>query len=303
MTEFLPRDGREAILIGRLDLGQGPTPILVKDGRVWDVSGSAPTVSALLGRLGPAPPLAAIWANSPTSGLALPGKGQGKAPPPRAARPAMHQGRRRHFCGLGRRSGDRGTRPRRLVQSPGHPQHVERARRLRPARRQARLARSGEAQGRADRRRPVVAISRSRHRPRRGDASPRRRSSRPWAGATTSASVRIPTGTIPSRRSSSFATARARRSAPPSATTSICATSSRAAAHCPAPARPSDNGNASCAIGPLHPPVRCRDFTMDDVRSAVLELEIVQARRTIASKGAARWPRSAATRSTCAAKR
>jgi fumarylacetoacetate (FAA) hydrolase family protein len=48
MTEFLPRDGREAILVGRLDLGQGPTPILVRDGRVWDVSGSAPTVSALL---------------------------------------------------------------------------------------------------------------------------------------------------------------------------------------------------------------------------------------------------------------
>ena len=48
MTEFLPRDGREAILVGRLDLGQGPTPVLVKDGRVWDVSGSAPTVSALL---------------------------------------------------------------------------------------------------------------------------------------------------------------------------------------------------------------------------------------------------------------
>jgi fumarylacetoacetate (FAA) hydrolase family protein len=48
MTQFLPRDGREAILVGRLDLGQGPTPILVKDGRVWDVSGSAPTVSALL---------------------------------------------------------------------------------------------------------------------------------------------------------------------------------------------------------------------------------------------------------------
>jgi fumarylacetoacetate (FAA) hydrolase family protein len=48
MTEFLPRDGREAILVGRLDLGQGPTPVLVRDGRVWDVSGSAPTVSALL---------------------------------------------------------------------------------------------------------------------------------------------------------------------------------------------------------------------------------------------------------------
>ncbi|HEY4941701.1 MAG TPA: fumarylacetoacetate hydrolase family protein [Rhizomicrobium sp.] len=48
MTEFLPRDWREAILVGRLDLGTGPTPILVRDGRVWDVSQSAPTVAALL---------------------------------------------------------------------------------------------------------------------------------------------------------------------------------------------------------------------------------------------------------------
>lgn len=48
MTEFLPRDWREAILVGRLDLGTGPTPILIRDGRVWDVSQSAPTVAALL---------------------------------------------------------------------------------------------------------------------------------------------------------------------------------------------------------------------------------------------------------------
>ena len=49
MTDFLPRDWREATLVGRLDLGQGPTPVLVKGGRVLDVSRSAPTVSALLG--------------------------------------------------------------------------------------------------------------------------------------------------------------------------------------------------------------------------------------------------------------
>ena len=48
MTDFLPRDWREATLVGRLDMGQGPTPVLVKGGRVLDVSRSAPTVSGLL---------------------------------------------------------------------------------------------------------------------------------------------------------------------------------------------------------------------------------------------------------------
>jgi fumarylacetoacetate (FAA) hydrolase family protein len=48
MTDFLPRDWREATLVGRLDLGGGPTPVLVRQGRVWDVSQSAPTVSAFL---------------------------------------------------------------------------------------------------------------------------------------------------------------------------------------------------------------------------------------------------------------
>ena len=48
MTDFLPRDWRDATLVGRLDRGQGPTPVLVKDGRVLDVSRTAPTVSALL---------------------------------------------------------------------------------------------------------------------------------------------------------------------------------------------------------------------------------------------------------------
>jgi fumarylacetoacetate (FAA) hydrolase family protein len=48
MTEFLPRDWREATLVGRLDLGEGPTPVLVRDGRVLDVSHTTPTVSGLL---------------------------------------------------------------------------------------------------------------------------------------------------------------------------------------------------------------------------------------------------------------
>jgi len=48
MTDFLPRDWREATLVGRADLGDGPTPILVRDGRVFDISRAAPTVSAFL---------------------------------------------------------------------------------------------------------------------------------------------------------------------------------------------------------------------------------------------------------------
>ncbi len=48
MTDFLPRDWREATLVGRLELGHGPTPVVVTGGRVLDVSQFAPTVSALL---------------------------------------------------------------------------------------------------------------------------------------------------------------------------------------------------------------------------------------------------------------
>src|SRR6478736_4861989 len=45
---FLPEDWQDALLLGRLDLGEGPTPVLVKGGEVFDVSKTAPTVSALL---------------------------------------------------------------------------------------------------------------------------------------------------------------------------------------------------------------------------------------------------------------
>lgn len=45
---FLPADAARALLLGRLDLGEGPTPILVRNGRVIDVSRHAPTVSQLL---------------------------------------------------------------------------------------------------------------------------------------------------------------------------------------------------------------------------------------------------------------
>ncbi len=44
----LPADWRSALLLGRIDLGDGPTPVLVKDGQVFDMSGVAATVSALI---------------------------------------------------------------------------------------------------------------------------------------------------------------------------------------------------------------------------------------------------------------
>src|SRR5277367_2646154 len=44
----LPQDWRDAVLVGRIDMGEGPTPVVVKEGRVFDVSATAPTVSVLL---------------------------------------------------------------------------------------------------------------------------------------------------------------------------------------------------------------------------------------------------------------
>jgi fumarylacetoacetate (FAA) hydrolase family protein len=45
---MLPVDAAEAVLAGRLLLDEGPTPILVRHGQVEDVSRSAPTISDLL---------------------------------------------------------------------------------------------------------------------------------------------------------------------------------------------------------------------------------------------------------------
>jgi fumarylacetoacetate (FAA) hydrolase family protein len=53
----LPDDWRDAVLVGRMDLGEGPTPVVVKEGRVFDVSATAPTVAQLLEKWnGAAPP-------------------------------------------------------------------------------------------------------------------------------------------------------------------------------------------------------------------------------------------------------
>jgi len=48
MQDFLPADWRNATFLGRLDTGQGPTPIMVRGGIVEDISRVVPTVSAAL---------------------------------------------------------------------------------------------------------------------------------------------------------------------------------------------------------------------------------------------------------------
>ncbi|HEV2865415.1 MAG TPA: fumarylacetoacetate hydrolase family protein [Allosphingosinicella sp.] len=51
---MLPDDAATAVLAGRLDLGEGPTPVLVRGGFVEDVSEAAPTIADLLDRDDPA---------------------------------------------------------------------------------------------------------------------------------------------------------------------------------------------------------------------------------------------------------
>ena len=46
--DFLPTDAGRAVLAGRIDLGAGPTPVLIRGGGVHDVSRAAPTISDLL---------------------------------------------------------------------------------------------------------------------------------------------------------------------------------------------------------------------------------------------------------------
>ena len=45
---ILPADSDQAVLAGRLDFGDGPTPIVVRDGMVEDVSATVPTIADLL---------------------------------------------------------------------------------------------------------------------------------------------------------------------------------------------------------------------------------------------------------------
>jgi fumarylacetoacetate (FAA) hydrolase family protein len=48
LAQHLPKDWRDALLVGRLDAGAGPATVMVVNGRVLDVSSSTPTVAELL---------------------------------------------------------------------------------------------------------------------------------------------------------------------------------------------------------------------------------------------------------------
>jgi fumarylacetoacetate (FAA) hydrolase family protein len=50
MREALPRDWRQAMLLGRLLTADGPTPVLIRGGRVLDVSAFAPTTAEFAAR-------------------------------------------------------------------------------------------------------------------------------------------------------------------------------------------------------------------------------------------------------------
>jgi fumarylacetoacetate (FAA) hydrolase family protein len=52
LIKSLPADWREARLLGRLQLPEGPTPVLIEKGRVYDVSKSVPTVADAVANLG-----------------------------------------------------------------------------------------------------------------------------------------------------------------------------------------------------------------------------------------------------------
>jgi len=50
MLDSLPRDWRQATLLGRLQTHEGPTPVLVRRGQVLDVSAFAPTTAEFIAR-------------------------------------------------------------------------------------------------------------------------------------------------------------------------------------------------------------------------------------------------------------
>ena len=55
--DLLPIDSGDATLVGRILTEDGPTPVLVRDGQLLDLSGMAPTVSDLLESIEPGAPL------------------------------------------------------------------------------------------------------------------------------------------------------------------------------------------------------------------------------------------------------
>jgi fumarylacetoacetate (FAA) hydrolase family protein len=53
MHELLPDDYQDAVLLGRIDTSDGPTPIVLRDGEIEDLSAVAPTIADLIDKLAP----------------------------------------------------------------------------------------------------------------------------------------------------------------------------------------------------------------------------------------------------------
>src|SRR4051794_296220 len=78
LIKSLPADWREARLLGRLQLPEGPTPVPIEKGRVYDVSKSVPTVADAVANLGKLDakrardlgPLDALSISAPAAGAA-----------------------------------------------------------------------------------------------------------------------------------------------------------------------------------------------------------------------------------------
>ena len=108
LIESLPADWREARLLGRLQLPEGPTPVLIEKGRVYDVSKLVPTVADAIAhpdrldaqpraRSGSPGSTDVIVAHSDPAGAASGAAGEterGRNPVP--YRFPGHQGQRRH---------------------------------------------------------------------------------------------------------------------------------------------------------------------------------------------------------------
>jgi fumarylacetoacetate (FAA) hydrolase family protein len=73
----LPRDWRDATFVGRIDFGEGPSPVLVQGGVVHDMAAVAPTVSMLVERRAFDPAQGRAVGTLDTLALSPPGEGDG----------------------------------------------------------------------------------------------------------------------------------------------------------------------------------------------------------------------------------
>ena len=226
--ECLPRDAREALLVGRawVPAEDGPSVIGVRGDDAVDLTRSYPTVSQLLNAAKPADVRAAIL-SAPAARAARGDRRQQRRGPsrslaavaPRARRSAGGQGQRRDLRREPARARHRGAGARqsrpgrgRAARDPGH----HRARSAGPP---ARLPGGGARQGGARRQGHVVAVPRGRHRAGRGAVhqvpAHGRRGPRRARGHPSGLGLEQPRARAGAGRS----TARARSSPSPSATT------------------------------------------------------------------------------------